>query len=123
MTTPSPAEWRDGDPLLEAIAEAVWAHYDAAGPGDSISDPRGIAVAVAPVLRTQLQDAKRSHEAFKNGAETGGRIMRQRIEAAEATLARVRAVADAWGEPGHCSWQSASVLVRQLRAALDQQEG
>lgn len=37
----------------------------------------------------------------------------------EDKLARVQAVADEWGEPYHCGWLSASVLVRQLREALD----
>jgi len=36
-----------------------------------------------------------------------------------ANLARVQAVSDEWGEPYHCGWLSASVLVRQLRDALD----
>jgi hypothetical protein len=40
-----------------------------------------------------------------------------------AKLARVQAVSDEWGEPYHCGWLSASVLVRQLRAALDGKAG
>ncbi|WP_331728783.1 hypothetical protein OG693_39390 (plasmid) [Streptomyces sp. NBC_01259] len=44
----------------------------------------------------------------------------KRRAVAEAAIERVRQVAAEWGEPHHCGWLSASVLVRQLRDALDQ---
>lgn len=47
---------------------------------------------------------------------------RSRAKKAEARVARVQAVADEWGEPYHCGWLSASVLVRQLRTALNDKE-
>lgn len=37
----------------------------------------------------------------------------------KATLSRVQDVAKKWGEPYHCGWLSASVLVRQLREAIE----
>ncbi len=45
------------------------------------------------------------------------------LEAARVTLARVHALAEEWGEPHHCGWLSASVLVRQLSAALAPADG
>lgn len=42
-----------------------------------------------------------------------------RLERAEATVKRVQAVSDEWGEPYHCGWLSASVLVRQLCDAIN----
>lgn len=64
--------------------------------------------------------------ADRDRARTVAVALEQELAAAEAergqlaaTLDHVRAVADEWGEPYHCGWLSASVLVRQLRAALD----
>lgn len=46
-----------------------------------------------------------------------------RARKAERALQRVQDVADEWGEPFHCGWLSASVLVRQVRAALEDPGG
>ncbi|MFG6296954.1 hypothetical protein, partial [Streptomyces rochei] len=48
------AVWVDGDPLMEAIAAAVWEHCDTSG-GHSIvtDDPRNIAAVAATVARAE----------------------------------------------------------------------
>lgn len=64
-------------------------------------------------LYIRLDAARRTTDRFDTQAQ------HHQCEA-EDTLERVRAVAAEWGEPYHCGWLSASVLVRQLLAALDQ---
>lgn len=66
MTTKGPAEapdaraefpaWRDGDPLLEALAYAAWthcAHHDIEAA--VCDDPRNIACAVTPVIEHEVE--------------------------------------------------------------------
>ncbi|MEU8623260.1 hypothetical protein [Streptomyces sp. NPDC048669] len=64
--------------------------------------------------------ATRRAEGSESWMAKGLAKQRHRAEQAEAAIEHVRAVAAEWGEPNHCGWLSASVLVRQLRAALDQ---
>lgn len=70
-------------------------------------------------LAVAAEKTRRAHAADSDQYEAS---VRDRAERAEATIDRVRAVAAEWGEPYHCGWLSASVLVRQLRAALDEQQ-
>jgi hypothetical protein len=64
------AAWVDGDPLLEAIAAAVWEHCRTEGTSLVVDDPRNIAVAAAsalpaPVDRAAvLTDAERTMLAY-----------------------------------------------------------
>lgn len=67
-----------------------------------------------------LADGDRAYRWVLGNHESQLDADRRRAERAEAALARVQAVADEWGEPYHCGWLSASVLVRQLHAALDE---
>jgi hypothetical protein len=46
-----PAAWVDGDPLMEAIAAAVWEHCETDGLSLVIDDPRNIAATAAAVAR------------------------------------------------------------------------
>ncbi|WP_199572695.1 hypothetical protein [Streptomyces murinus] len=49
--TPTPAAvWIDGDPLMEAIAAAVWEHCRTEGTSTVADDPRNIAAVVAAVV-------------------------------------------------------------------------
>jgi hypothetical protein len=52
MTTDQtpPAVWIDGDPLMEAIAAAVWERCERSDSGLVIDDPRNIAAAAAAVV-------------------------------------------------------------------------
>jgi hypothetical protein len=47
-----PAAWVDGDPLMEAIAAAVWEHCETDGLSLVVDDPRNIAATAAAVART-----------------------------------------------------------------------
>ncbi|MFJ2279265.1 hypothetical protein ACIOEZ_34515 [Streptomyces sp. NPDC087866] len=60
-----------------------------------------------------------AHKVAQSAARDAATALSRQLDA-EAALDRARALAAEWGEPGHCSWLSASVLVQQLRAALDQ---
>lgn len=52
---PAPAVWIDGDPLMEAIASAVWEHCRTEHPSSVVDDPRNIAaVAAAAVARAAV---------------------------------------------------------------------
>jgi hypothetical protein len=46
-----PAAWVDGDPLMEAIAAAIWEHCETDGLSLVIDDPRNIAATAAAVAR------------------------------------------------------------------------
>src|SRR5690606_25073990 len=46
-----PGAWEDGDPLMEAIAAAVWEHCNAQGTSVVADDPRNLAVASAEERR------------------------------------------------------------------------
>jgi hypothetical protein len=46
--------WVDGDPLMEAIAAAVWEHCEHHDSGLIIDDPRNIAAAVTAAARQNL---------------------------------------------------------------------
>ncbi|MFF4136214.1 hypothetical protein ACFY1B_32725 [Streptomyces mirabilis] len=62
MTAPAtkPAVWTDGDPLMEAIALAVWEHCTRDGYNTVVDDPRNIAAVAASVAR---QHAITDHQA------------------------------------------------------------
>ncbi len=45
------AIWRDGDPLMEAIAAALWENCHTEGPSSVNDDPRNIAAVAATVAR------------------------------------------------------------------------
>jgi hypothetical protein len=47
------AAWVDGDPLMEAIAAAVWKHCRTEGTSLVVDDPRNIAATAATVARTR----------------------------------------------------------------------
>lgn len=46
-----PPAWVDGDPLMEAIAAAIWEHCETDGPSLVVDDPRNIAATAAAVAR------------------------------------------------------------------------
>lgn len=48
-----PAVWIDGDPLMEAIAAAVWEHCRTEGTSLVVDDPRNIAAVAASAIRSQ----------------------------------------------------------------------
>ncbi|MEE1774478.1 hypothetical protein PUR34_41485 [Streptomyces sp. JV185] len=55
MTQPtSPAVWIDGDPLMEAIAAAVWERCNTEPTSSVVDDPRNIAAVAATVARQIL---------------------------------------------------------------------
>ena len=54
--TAATPEWHDGDPLMEAIAAAVWEHCHTAGTCVS-DDPRNIAAAAAAGIRDAARQA------------------------------------------------------------------
>ncbi|MEU7044965.1 hypothetical protein AB0A77_28455 [Streptomyces varsoviensis] len=114
----------DGDPelvrhLLEAARDRAAEALRAAGLTSSAVDDyefrealgvllsqaaRGVlTTAEGPLLRSHVEHLIRD---------------RDQLAARITTLERVQAVADEWGEPYHCGWLSASILVRQLRDAL-----
>lgn len=84
-TTP-PAVWVDGDPLMEAIAAAVWEHCardDEDMPQAVCDDPRNIAAVAAAVVRaaaavpvpaadraTVLREAADRYQGFLDNADT-----------------------------------------------------
>lgn len=78
------AVWVDGDPLMEAIAAAVWEHCDAYG-GRSIitADPRSIAAVAAAVARTQPPT---DHTPPADQTALRDRIAEAALEAVEAAL-------------------------------------
>jgi hypothetical protein len=47
------AVWADGDPLMEALAAAVWEHCHTEGTSTVADDPRNIAAVAASVVRAQ----------------------------------------------------------------------
>ncbi|MFJ6559919.1 hypothetical protein ACIQMV_08560 [Streptomyces sp. NPDC091412] len=51
-----PGAWEDGDPLMEAIAAAVWEHCNPQGTSVVVDDPRNIAATAAAVARTLIAD-------------------------------------------------------------------
>jgi hypothetical protein len=53
QTATQPAAWVDGDPLMEAIAAAVWEHCCTEGTSLVVDDPRNIAAVAAAVARAQ----------------------------------------------------------------------
>lgn len=52
ITTTMNAVWVDGDPLMEAIAAAIWEHCNTEGTSSVNDDPRNIAAVAATVART-----------------------------------------------------------------------
>jgi hypothetical protein len=52
--TPTPAAWIDGDPLMEAIAAAVWKQCRTEHPSSVVDDPRNIAAVAASVARAAV---------------------------------------------------------------------
>jgi hypothetical protein len=52
-TAPQAAAWVDGDPLMEAIAAAVWEQCRTDYPSSVVDDPRNIAAVAASVARAQ----------------------------------------------------------------------
>lgn len=50
---PAPVPWVDGDPLMEAIAAAVYEHCDTGDGGIVHDDPRNIAAAATAAVRAQ----------------------------------------------------------------------
>lgn len=52
-----PAVWIDGDPLMEAIAAAVWEHCRTEGTSLVVDDPRNIAAVAAVAACARLADA------------------------------------------------------------------
>lgn len=83
------AVWVDGDPLMEAIAAAVWEHCDTSG-GYSIvtDDPRNIAAVAATVARAQ------------NAA--GRAPAADRAALRESLAAAVRSITVVGGAPPRC---------------------
>lgn len=57
MTDQKPAEWIDGEPLMEAVASAVHDRCEHHDSGLVIDDPRNIAAVAAPIARAQLAAA------------------------------------------------------------------
>lgn len=51
---PKPAVWIDGDPLMEAIALAVWEHCTRDGYNTVVDDPRNIAAVAADIARQHI---------------------------------------------------------------------
>jgi len=51
---PQPAVWVDGDPLMEAIAAAVWEQCRTEHPSSAVDDPRNIAAVAASVARAAV---------------------------------------------------------------------
>jgi hypothetical protein len=133
-----PAAWVDGDPLMEAIAAAVWEHCETDGLSLVIDDPRNIAATAAAVARA-------SSPASADRAELRDRIRRAVCEAegfawdsdmlepdeygevADAVLAVLPATADrAAMKQAHVALaaqagrdQATLARVRSLRGALD----
>ncbi|MGW5928044.1 hypothetical protein ACWF2L_17610 [Streptomyces anulatus] len=54
MPDTTPAVWSDGDPLMEAVASAVWEQCNTEGPSAVVDDPRNIAAVAAKVARQLL---------------------------------------------------------------------
>jgi hypothetical protein len=54
---PAPAVWMDGDPLMEAIASAVWEQCERSDSGLVIDDPRNIAAVATSVARATVAPA------------------------------------------------------------------
>lgn len=55
--TTTPAVWVDGDPLMEAIAAAVWEQCRTDYPSSVVDDPRNIAAVAATVARAHAASA------------------------------------------------------------------
>jgi hypothetical protein len=49
-----PGAWKDGDPLMEAVASALWEHCGTEGTSDVVDDPRNIAATAVAVARTLI---------------------------------------------------------------------
>ncbi|MFC9891515.1 hypothetical protein [Streptomyces pilosus] len=75
------AVWVDGDPLMEAIAAAVWEHCDTSG-GHSIvtDDPRNIAAVAATVARAEPADRAAGPAALREAAAFFERTLEQSLD-------------------------------------------
>ena len=57
---PTAAAWIDGDPLMEAIASAVWEHCERGGNSTVFDDPRNIAAVAAAAVPAAQSPADRA---------------------------------------------------------------
>jgi hypothetical protein len=144
--TPPPAVWIDGDPLMEAIAAAVWERCARSDSGLVIDDPRNIAAAavaaVSSVGQAPATDQKAVRPTTLNAIAShlearAVRIFRPDAEvhaeyhAVAALLRRMAdeaavpgrttdetAEADADGEALRAKVEEATATLRRVRSAL-----
>ncbi|MFJ8727708.1 hypothetical protein [Streptomyces sp. NPDC093269] len=131
---PTPAVWIDGDPLMEAIAEAAWNRCERGGNSTVFDDPRNIAAAVANAARaivlreaaeavaelremTDINIAEyqrydfRQRIALTNAADKLSRMATKAQRAANASCPRCKGTGN---DPEHTVSENYGDIVREL---------